>query len=207
MTMVEIVLELPAADHESGANQFKQEFFLQNEPAINGSALFDQMDYKEWLEHTTKNRSPEAVNRKWVPASTFFGVRKSDGKIVGMIDIRHNLDNSFLASYGGHIGYSVRPSERRKGYAGQMLSSALEFAKSIYLSKVMLGCYSDNTASVKTILKYGGILTETKPYADGKLMHVYWINLYKNKRLYKLEYTFNTEFHLLKNNRYLLGRD
>lgn len=175
--MAEIVLELPTADHESRANQFKEEFFLHNEPVINGSALFDQMDYKKWLEYTTKNRSSEIASKEWVPASTFFGVRKSDRKIVGMIDIRHNLDHYFLASYGGHIGYSVCPSERRKGYAVQMLSMTLEYAKSIHLSSVMLGCYSDNTASVKTILKCGGVLTETKPYADGKPMNVYWINL------------------------------
>jgi len=174
--MAEIVLELPTADHESRANQFKEEFFLHNEPVINGSALFDQMDYKEWLEYTTKNRNPDIVSKEWVTASTFFGVRKSDLKIVGMIDIRHNLDNDFLASSAGHIGYSVCPSERMKGYAVQMLSLALEYAKSIRLSRVMLGCYSDNTASIKTILKCGGVLTETKPYADGKSMNVYWID-------------------------------
>lgn len=94
-----------------------------------------------------------------------------------MIPYRHNLDHYFLASYGGHIGYFVCPSERRKGYAVQMLSMTLEYAKSIHLSSVMLGCYSDNTASVKTILKCGGVLTETKPYTDGKPMNVYWINL------------------------------
>ena len=94
-----------------------------------------------------------------------------------MIDVRHSLDNEFLANFGGH-GYSVRPSERRKGYAAQMLELALGYAKTIGLSCVMLGCYSDNEASIKTILKCGGVLDETKPYADGKSMNVYWISLY-----------------------------
>ena len=61
--------------------------------------------------------------------------------VIEDVDIRHNLDNYFLASYGGHIGYSVCPSERRKGYAVQMLGLTLEYAKYIHLSRVMLGCY------------------------------------------------------------------
>ena len=78
---------------------------------------------------------------------------------------------------GGHIGYAIRPHERRKGYAAEMLRLALAYAKNIGLESVMLGCYCDNTASKKTIEKCGGILTETKPYMDGTMMDVYWIEL------------------------------
>lgn len=53
----------------------------------------------------------------------------------------------------------------------------LNYAKSIGLSKVMLGCYADNMASRKTIIKCGGILTEEKPCLDGTPMNVYWIVL------------------------------
>jgi len=175
--MPEIALELPRADHEQRANEFKQEFLLHQEPVINGSALLDRMDYGEWLAFTTRNRDPETVHPDWVPASTFFAVRNSDHSIVGMIDIRHHLNNAFLASYGGHIGYSVRPGERRKGYATQMLRLALAYAASLPLPRVMLGCYADNAASAKTILKCGGQLTATKPYTDGRLMNIYWIEL------------------------------
>lgn len=92
-----------------------------------------------------------------------------------MIDIRHHLNNPFLTEFGGHIGYAVRPSERKKGYATQMLKMALEYAKSLGITKIMLGCYSDNTASVETIGNCGGILTESKLYTDGKPMNIYWI--------------------------------
>ncbi|NFN85952.1 GNAT family N-acetyltransferase [Clostridium sporogenes] len=104
-------------------------------------------------------------------------MRKTDNKIIGIIDIRHNINNDFLAAYGGHIGYSVCPSERRKGYATQMLKMALEFERTIGLEKVMLGCYSDNIASIKTIERCGGIRTEEKLYIDKKPMYVYWILL------------------------------
>ena len=107
----------------------------------------------------------------------FFAVRESDNKMVGMIDIRHHIDNEFLANYGGHIGYSVRPSERCKGYATEMLRLALEYAKTIGLSRVMLGCHADNIASAKTITNCGGILYERKPDQDKKPMNVYWIDI------------------------------
>lgn len=72
-----------------------------------------------------------------------------------MVTIRHYL-NDFLANYGGHIGYGVRPTERQKGYAAQILNFALKYAKSVGLTKVMLPCYKDNIASRKTILKCSG---------------------------------------------------
>lgn len=176
--MTDIILELPTIQHELMANQFKEEFFEHNERVINGSALLDQMDYKEWLNNTKRNRNPETVRGDWVVATTFFAIRKSDRKIIGIIDIRHNLENKFLAEYGGHIGYAVRPNERRKGYATQILKMALEYGKSLNLTKVMLGCYTDNIASIKTITKCGGILTKSKPYVDGKQMNIYWIEIH-----------------------------
>lgn len=175
--MSEIILELPTIKHEFIANQFKEEFFKNHEKIINGSALYDQMEYKEWLDYNKKNSSSATVSDNWVVATTFFAVRKSDNKIIGMIDIRHSLENEFLAEYGGHIGYAVRPSERKKGYAIQMLRMALEYAASIKLSKVMLCCYADNTASIKTITKCGGVFSESKKYIDGKTVNIYWIDI------------------------------
>ena len=175
--MDEIELVRPTPEHKESAEDFRQEFYDCGEKIINGSALLDRLEYGNWIEHIRKNSNPETVTKDWVVFDTFFVVRKSDGRIVGIIDIRHNTDNEFLSKYGGHIGYSVRPSERRKGYATQMLQKALGYAKSIGLTEVMLGCYSDNLGSIRTIEKCGGVLTETKPFLDGKPMNVYWIML------------------------------
>ena len=84
-------------------------------------------------------------------ATTFFAIRRSDDKMLGMIDVRHELTVPFLREYGGHIGYAVRPSERRKGYA-------------------------DNKASIRTIERCGGVYIEEKPYLDGKPMVVFQIS-------------------------------
>ena len=175
--MNELELVRPLGLHKQAAEEMKQEFFDNGEPVINGSALLDQMEYSKWLEQTRKNSDPETVMDDWVPSSTFFAVRKSDGRIVGMIDIRHNIENEFLTRYGGHIGYAVRPQERRKGYATEMLGLALDYARSIGLSKVMLGCYQDNEGSRRTIEENGGRLEKTTPYPDGRPVNIYWITL------------------------------
>lgn len=176
--MEDICLIHPELAGRAAADAFKQEFFDNGEPIINGSALFDQMDYPSWLALVQQNSSADTVRDDWVAASTFFAKRKADDKLVGIIDIRHNLNHPFLQEFGGHIGYAVRPGERRKGYATAMLQLALAYAKEkLGLSRVMLGCYTDNEGSNRTILRCGGKLTETKPYTDGKPMHVYWIDL------------------------------
>ena len=180
--MNKIEFQLPALLHKQAAENFKSEFFEIQEHFIPGSAMLDQMEYEQWLIHNTNNRHENTVNSGWVVATTFFAVRECDRKIIGMIDIRHNLGNEFLAQYGGHIGFSVSPGERKKGYATEMLKMGLEYAKSLNIKKVMLGCYSDNIPSVRTIEKCNGKLSETKyytedniPYADGKHINIYWI--------------------------------
>lgn len=184
--MERLKLVQPKPEHQRIAEEFKKEFFYNREYVINGSALLDQMEYADWLRHLSNNSNPETARKDWVTANTFFAVRDSDGKLIGIIDVRHSIDNEFLTQYGGHIGYAVRPSERQKGYAAEMLNLALEYAKEIGLNKVMLGCYADNLASKKTIIKCGGKLTETKLYTDGKMMEIYWIHLIPDSGIKKI---------------------
>lgn len=165
----------PLKDHEDEANAFKGEFMEYGEKIINGSVLFDKTDsYNLWLARLKENSSADTVQSGWVISSTFFAFLED--RIIGIIDIRHSLNN-FLSQYGGHIGYSIRPSERGKGYATQMLKLGLEHCREIGLSEVMLGCYKDNTASIRTIERNGGLLRRELDYTDGKPMLVYWITL------------------------------
>ena len=145
----------PSKEHELQALDFKQEFFDNNERVINGSELLDQMDsYEEWLTSVTNNACEETVNPAWVITDTFFAVDKSD-KIVGIIDLRHTL-NDFLKDFG-NCGYSVRPSERRKGYATEMLKQILEVAKRSGMDELHLSVERDNEPSIKTIKSNGGV--------------------------------------------------
>ena len=173
--MEKIQLIVPSEKHKSAAIAYREEHFDFGEDVINGSSLFDTIDsYEAWLLHIRRNSDAKTVATNWVVSSTFFGVRESDNKIVGMMDIRHHL-NKLLRKYYGHIGYAVRPSERRKGYATQMLNLAINYCKTIGLQRIMLACYNENIPSIKTITKCGGVLEQEFPYLDGKPMSVFWI--------------------------------
>ncbi|MBG9493300.1 GNAT family N-acetyltransferase [Bacillus thuringiensis] len=95
------------------------------------------------------------IPETWVPDSTYWLVT-DENKIVGAVNIRHSL-TEHLFNAGGHIGYSIRPSERRKGYATKLLALSLEKTKELDITKVLVVCDAVNTASEKTILHNGGI--------------------------------------------------
>ena len=121
----------------------------------------------------TKEESPNG----WVPDTTLFCLDKDRNIFVGAVNIRHYLNDALLKT-GGHIGDGIRPSERRKGYATQMLEQALKYCKEeLNLEKVMLGCYKENEASRRTILNAGGALEREVKTENGKIAQVYWIKL------------------------------
>ena len=149
-----IKLVRPTLEHQAEALSFKQEFLENGETTINGSELLDHMDsYEEWLKSVTDNTDPETVNPSWVVTDTFFAVDEA-GRIVGIIDLRHEL-NDFLKDFG-NCGYSVRPSERRKGYATEMLRLLLKHAGEIGMERLQLSVERTNAPSVRTIVKNGG---------------------------------------------------
>lgn len=100
----------------------------------------------------------------------------NDDRILGAIHVRHHINHPKLKVVGGHIGYGIRPSERRKGYAKEMLRLALSEARTIGLNKVLLTCDENNIGSYKTIEANGGIL-ESSIVVEGKNKRRYWISL------------------------------
>lgn len=119
----------------------------------------------------------ETVPENLVPARQYLLLRISDQKIVGMLNFRLAL-NDYLSKYGGHIGYSVAPSERRKGYAEKMLALALEKALAFGLKKVLITCNDQNIASARTIEKNQGVLeNKVLDPNDEQLTCRYWITV------------------------------
>ena len=134
---------------------------------------------KDWIERLDSLKDPSKIPSNLVPASLYMYVREEDDKIVGMIDIRHYL-NEHLAQFGGHIGYSVAPSERRKGYASQMLGLVLPKCRELGIEKVLITCIKGNEGSRRTILKNGGVYESTVYEKDEEIdLERYWIDLCK----------------------------
>ena len=157
--------------------QLRQAFLSAGERSINGSrGLHNYEKYEDWIWLVKECEKPDN-NLLGVRASTYFAVRKSDEKVVGCIELRHTLNES-LAVIGGHIGFSVIPEERRKGYAAEMLKQVLAEAKNAGIDKVLLTCDTDNIASCKTIEKCGGKREQEAPFVlDGEPYYKYWIVL------------------------------
>ena len=173
--MEKIILVKPDLSYSDEIIKYKEESLKEN-PLINGSAGLNRFSsIEDWLEELKKRSSEATVPEGLVPSSTYIGVREKDNYIVGMIDIRHYL-NDFLKQFGGNIGYSVRKSERNKGYAKQMLKLALEKCKELKIKKVLITCDEDNIASEKVILSANAKFEDIRN-VDGENKKRFWIDL------------------------------
>lgn len=156
---------------------YRQEFLDAGDSMDGTGALRGMTDAAQWLAHTETLSSPDTLPEGWVQATQFICVRAKDDRLMGMIQLRHRL-NDYLAKCGGHIGYSVRPSERRKGVAGWMLSSILPYCRTVGLERVLITCRETNEASRKTILLNGGVYESTVfDPEDNETLERYWIAL------------------------------
>ena len=161
------------------------------------SALAEMIDeWKEDQEINHTNHSPWAIFRNdyhdfdyylenleiksegdgMVPDSVFFLLDEDRNRLLGAVTIRHYL-NEFLLREGGHIGDGIRPSERRKGYATEMIRLALIECKKFGMNKVLITCDRDNIGSAKSIINNGGILENEFVNSDGEIEQRYWITL------------------------------
>ena len=156
---------------------YRQEFLDVNGSLDGSGALKNYDDPKAWLAAARAYANKSTVPEGYVQATQWLYMRESDGALLGMLQVRHEL-NEYLAKYGGHIGYSVRPKERRRGYATRMLHDALPYCKALGLNKVLITCLQDNEGSRRTILANGGVYesTVTQP-SDGEKYERYWIAL------------------------------
>lgn len=173
--MDKIILVKPDLSYADEIIKYKEES-LKESPIINGSAGLDRLSsIEDWLEELKKRSCEDTVPKGLVPSSTYLAVREKDNYIVGMIDIRHYL-NEYLTQVGGNIGYGVRKTERNKGYAKQMLKLALEKCKELKIKKVLITCDEDNIASEKVILSANAKLEDIRN-VDGENKKRFWIDL------------------------------
>lgn len=168
-------LVFPSKEYEEQAFEYIEEFRLHNSH-INGSgALYRYDNYNSWLDKLKNDLDVANMPEDKVPSHTYFLIKEPEDKIIGMINIRHKL-NDFLLLKGGHIGYSIRPTKRNKGYGKQILALGLEKCKELGINKVLVICNKENLNSAKVIKNNGGILEDEISREDGVFQR-YWIDL------------------------------
>lgn len=175
--MEEFLLIRPRSEYAGQIIEYRQEFLDAGDSMDGTGSLRRISDPEEYIRICSKYEDPLKVPARLVPATQFLFIRKSDNKLVGMIQVRHRF-NDYLEKYAGHIGYSVRPSERRKGYAKEMLKMTLPFCREIGIDKVLITCIDGNIGSEKTILANGGIYEYTIHEPDENVnLKRFWITL------------------------------
>lgn len=171
------VLIKPDLSYSEDIRAFRQDM-LDAGSSMDGTGPLRRMESPaDWIEFNRKLEHRQTVPSNWVVSEQFAYVREADHKIVGMIQYRHYF-NEYIEKYAGHIGYSVRPGERRKGYATRMLADCLKICKKDGLSRVLVACLPENEASRRTILANGGVYESTVYCEPDKVyLERYWIDL------------------------------
>ena len=166
--MEKLYFEIPTVKRKDDAVDYINEFYKYNSKINGAGGLYRYLDdYNVWLEKLEADyiRVPDEIK---VPARTYFLVRESDKRIVGMINIRLTL-NEDLSKHGGHIGYSIRPTERGKGYNKINLYLGLKVLDTFGVKTAFLDADLDNPASWKTMEALGGV--RVREYFDDEEAH------------------------------------
>ena len=143
------------------------EFEKAQSPHDGGFWDRDTFVYEDWLENNLQAEMGINLPDGWVPSIQLVAF---EGELaVGFLNLRLRL-NDYLLQQGGHIGYSVRPSKRGKGYAKKMLKEAILIAHAKNIQKILVTCHENNIASRHVILANGGQLDDRREGIER-----YWI--------------------------------
>lgn len=172
--MITLKLVKPSIEIESSYDAYISEWEASGEEIVPLASSRTGRSFIELLKFWEENTTEKAYEMGWVPSTLYFLVDDA-GEIYGASHIRHEL-NDYLFQVGGHVGYGIRPSERKNGYASKMLRLTLPLARQLGIGKLLVTCDKSNTASARTILNNGGILENEVRY-EGETVQRYWIGL------------------------------
>jgi len=168
-----LILEFPNEKHRAAYEDLMHGWRQVETPTSPGK-LFAGKDFDEFL--SIVQREPTESDPAKVPAHLFFLADSDSRKLFGAIQIRHHIDHPNLIETGGHVGYGICPSERRKGYATSMLALAIPEAKKIGLARLLVTCKDANVGYRKAIESNGGVFERTT-IDEGQLARRYWIEI------------------------------
>ena len=175
--MEELIFIAPDESREAEVWDYLEEFERYHSD-IHGAGGLDRFcgDYPGWLRRVRALADVEHVPAGRLPGPTFLVLRKSDGRMVGMVNIRHYLNEEMLRT-GGHVGYSVRPTERLRGCGAEILRMALDYLRGIGLDRALVTCDTANLGSAGVIRRNGGVFENEDYEDDGTPVSRYWIAL------------------------------
>ncbi|WP_175989315.1 GNAT family N-acetyltransferase [Bacillus sp. Marseille-Q1617] len=163
----------PTAEFKEEYMDFYHEWKTSGEDMVPWVIKKDPSDFNGMIQSLHLAEKGENLPEGWVPDSTYWLVGKNN-RVLGVVNIRHGLTENLLNA-GGHIGYGIRPSERRKGYATKLLSLSLEKTMELGIKETLVVCDKWNEASKKTILNNGGIPDRDFIEEDGNVILRFWI--------------------------------
>lgn len=179
--MEQIVLTEPDMKYADDIWTFRQEILdcdAECEDRFAGCISLDiSTSAKEWIKICELRKSEKTCGETGttVPSHMYLAVRCKDDRVIGIIDLRHHINHPVLGTWGGHCGYSVRPSERGKGYAREMLRLNILNAKALGIPKLLITCDVNNKVSERVILANGGVYEKTID-VDGSRVKRFWIS-------------------------------
>ncbi|NIK69712.1 MULTISPECIES: GNAT family N-acetyltransferase [unclassified Paenibacillus] len=171
--MADVYLVLPALEWKEPYLDFYREWIGSGEDIVPWVVEQDPSDFQAmigWLEDMSNGIG---LQEGWVASSTYW-LATEDRRIVGAVNIRHAL-SPWLMERGGHIGYGIRPSARRQGYATKLLALSLGKTRELGIQRVLVCCDENNAASARTILNNGGIEDKSFTEENGNVIRRFWI--------------------------------
>ncbi|MFZ0370461.1 MAG: GNAT family N-acetyltransferase [Halobacillus sp.] len=169
----ELYLVKPTVELEKEYLSFYNEWLASGEKMVPWVIQKDPVPFGEMVQYLINQENGVKLPEGRVPNSTYWLIN-SEKRILGVVNIRHDL-TELLRNSGGHIGYGIRPSERRKGYASKLLALSLEKTKGLGINEALVVCDEWNTASFKTILNNGGDADEDYIEEDGNVLKRFWL--------------------------------